>query len=74
MRKISLLVLAGLIYFISKKMIYALGISIIISNLLLSSGYLKTLENFEEGNTNKKVAENKAIAEALAYEAMSKKN
>mgnify|MGYP001437709794 CR=1 FL=1 len=54
---ICLLVLAGLIYFISKKIIYALGISIIVTNLLLSSGYLKTLENFKENNaTTKKVA------------------
>ena len=45
---ICLLVLAGLIYFISKKIIYALGISIIVTNLLLSSGSLKTLENFQE--------------------------
>tara|TARA_Y100000816_G_scaffold279686_1_gene252240 strand:+ start:211 stop:591 length:381 start_codon:yes stop_codon:yes gene_type:complete len=55
---ICLLVLAGLIYFIGKNILYALGISIIITNLLLSAGSLKTLENFKENNETVRDAAN----------------
>ena len=48
---VSLLVVAGIVYMFKKNVILALGVSIIITNLLLSMNYFRQFEGFKEGNT-----------------------
>ena len=47
---VSLLVIAGGVYMFKKNVVIALGVSIIITNLLLSMNYFKQFEGFKEGN------------------------
>lgn len=48
---VSLLVVAGGVYMFKKNVVLALGVSIVITNLLLSMNYFRQFEGFKEGNT-----------------------
>ena len=48
---VSLLVVAGGVYMFKKNLVLALGVSIVITNLLLSMNYFRQFEGFKEGNT-----------------------
>ena len=49
---VSLLVIAGGVYMFKKNVVIALGVSIIITNLLLSMNYFKQFEGFKEGSAS----------------------
>jgi hypothetical protein len=46
---VSLLVIAGGVYMFKKNVVLALGISIVVTNLLLSMNYFRQFEGFKEG-------------------------
>ena len=48
---VSLLVVAGAVYMFKKNVVLALGVSIVVTNLLLSMNYFRQFEGFKEGNT-----------------------
>jgi hypothetical protein len=50
---VCLLVVAGGVYMYNKKIMYALGISIVVTNLLLSMNYFKQFEGFKEGRVGR---------------------
>ena len=52
---VSLLVVAGAVYMLKKDVVLALGVSIVITNVLLAMNYFKRFEGFKEG-TKQKVA------------------
>lgn len=47
---VSLLVVAGGVYMFKKNVVLALGVSIVVTNLLLSMNYFRQFEGFKEGN------------------------
>ena len=49
---VSLLVVAGGVYMFKKNVVLALGVSIVVTNLLLSMNYFRQFEGFKEGNTD----------------------
>ena len=53
---VSLLVVAGAVYMLKKDVVLALGVSIVITNVLLAMNYFKRFEGFKEGNKQAKVA------------------
>lgn len=48
---VSLLVVAGGVYMFKKNVVLALGVSIVVTNLLLSMNYFRQFEGFKEGST-----------------------
>ena len=54
---VSLLVVAGAVYMLKKDVVLALGVSIVITNVLLAMNYFKRFEGFKEGNRKGKVAQ-----------------
>ena len=46
---VSLLVVAGIIYMLKKDVVLALGVSIVVTNVLLAMNYFKRFEGFKEG-------------------------
>ena len=49
---VSLLVVAGGVYMFKKNVVLALGVSIVVTNLLLSMNYFRQFEGFKEGRRN----------------------
>ena len=49
---VSLLVVAGGVYMFKKNVVLALGVSIVVTNLLLSMNYFRQFEGFKEGNSS----------------------
>ena len=50
---VSLLLVAGGVYMFKKNVVLALGVSIVVTNLLLSMNYFRQFEGFKEGNRDK---------------------
>lgn len=50
---VSLLVVAGGVYMFKKNVVLALGVSIVVTNLLLSMNYFRQFEGFKEGRRNR---------------------
>lgn len=48
---VSLLVVAAGVYMFKKNVVLALGVSIVVTNLLLSMNYFRQFEGFKEGKT-----------------------
>ena len=48
---VSLLVVAAGVYMFKKNVVLALGVSIVVTNLLLSMNYFRQFEGFKKGNT-----------------------
>ena len=51
---VSLIVVTGIIYMLKKNIVVALGVSIIVTNVLLVMNFFKSFEGFKEGATGKK--------------------
>ena len=53
---VSLLVVAGGVYMFKKNVVLALGVSIVVTNLLLSMNYFRQFEGFKEGSKNRRIS------------------
>jgi len=63
---VSLLVVAGIIYMLKKDVVLALGVSIVVTNVLLAMNYFKRFEGFKEGAKAAPKALTEAQKQALA--------
>ena len=66
---VSLLVVAGAVYMLKKDVVLALGVSIVVTNVLLAMNYFKRFEGFKDGETPSTEAAEEAAKASKASKA-----